>query len=63
MDGHETKSGGMGDKRDWDLRLDRAGLVVRAGRHLQLSVSLAMIWWLLTMAGVVSSPYWGPIVL
>ncbi|MER5511528.1 hypothetical protein ABT052_40385 [Streptomyces sp. NPDC002766] len=63
MDEHVTNGDAMGDERNWDLRLDRSGLLVRAGRHLQLSVSLAMIWWLLTVAGVVSSPYWGTIIL
>ncbi|MGW1209924.1 hypothetical protein ACWD5F_09780 [Streptomyces sp. NPDC002499] len=48
----------------WDFRLDRSGMRVRAGRHLQLSMSLAMIWWLLTVAGVVSSsPFWGQVIL
>ncbi|WP_406132281.1 hypothetical protein [Streptomyces sp. NBC_00989] len=63
MDERESSEGRMGNEQNWDLRLDRSGLELRAGRHLQLSVSLAMIWWLLTVAGVVSSPYWGPIVL
>lgn len=63
MNEHELSGGGMGSGRNWDARLDRSGLVVRAGRHLQLSVSLALLWWILTLAGVVSSPYWGPFFL
>ncbi|MFF9057429.1 hypothetical protein ACF09K_01810 [Streptomyces sp. NPDC014882] len=39
--------GGSGEEPPaWDFRLDRSGLVVKAGRHLQLQVSLALLLWL-----------------
>ncbi|MDX3586120.1 hypothetical protein OG920_27885 [Streptomyces europaeiscabiei] len=45
----EHGSGGDGSQL-WDFRLDRSGLVVKAGRHLQLHISLVLLLWL--VAGV-----------
>ncbi|MER7489505.1 hypothetical protein ABTY20_27115 [Streptomyces sp. NPDC126497] len=35
----------------WDFRLDRSGLDVRAGRHLELRISLALLLWLIAAVG------------
>ncbi|MGW0819262.1 hypothetical protein ACWD00_39725 [Streptomyces viridiviolaceus] len=43
----------------WQLLLGREGLRVHAGRHLQVSMSLTLLGWLLTLAGFVGAgSYW-----
>ena len=47
----ENGAGGSGEERPaWDFRLDRTGLEVRAGRHLRLHVSLALLLWFIAAA-------------
>ncbi|MGW1364729.1 hypothetical protein ACWCQP_45905 [Streptomyces chartreusis] len=43
----------------WTISLQRRGLEVKAGRHLHLSLSRTLLWWLVSVAGAASaSPYW-----
>lgn len=42
----------------WDFRLDRSGLMIAAGRYLQLRVSLGLLF---TLAGVAAG--WGTVQL
>ncbi|MFJ4689811.1 hypothetical protein [Streptomyces sp. NPDC088766] len=61
---HDDSGGGSGEEPPaWDFRLDRSGLVVKAGRHLQLHVSLALLLWLIAVvAGLgVSQGGWPPV--
>ncbi|WP_143204027.1 hypothetical protein [Streptomyces kebangsaanensis] len=59
------KQGGSGDDGvgkeplAWDFRLDRSGLVVKAGRHLQLRISLALLLWLIAAVSGWSAFRWG----
>ncbi|MEV8064619.1 MULTISPECIES: hypothetical protein [unclassified Streptomyces] len=48
-----------GEPPKWDFRLDRWGLEIRAGRHLQLHVSLAMLLWLIGLTAGWSVFQWG----
>ncbi|MER6470310.1 hypothetical protein [Streptomyces collinus] len=43
----------------WDFRLDRSGLVVKAGRHLQLRISLVLLLWLVAAVSGWSAFHWG----
>ncbi|WP_314224702.1 hypothetical protein [Streptomyces zaehneri] len=47
-----------GEPSTWDFRLDRAGLVVKAGRHLQLHVSLALLLWLIAAVAGMGAFHW-----
>lgn len=51
-------SGPGGGPTRWDFRLDRSGLMVAAGRYLQLQVSLGL---LVVLVGVVAG--WGTVQL
>ncbi|MFI9809552.1 hypothetical protein ACIHEJ_35380 [Streptomyces sp. NPDC052301] len=43
----------------WTISLQRRGLEVKAGRHLHLSLSRTLLWWLVSVIGAASaSPYW-----
>ncbi|MFF5960813.1 hypothetical protein [Streptomyces luteogriseus] len=43
----------------WGINLGRDGLRVEAGRHLQLSMSLTVLFWLISVATAVGSgPFW-----
>lgn len=43
----------------WTLNLGRRGLEVKAGRHLHVSLSRTLLFWLVSVAGTAStSPYW-----
>ncbi|MEU1409702.1 hypothetical protein ABZ471_47215 [Streptomyces sp. NPDC005728] len=43
----------------WTISLQRRGLEVKAGRHLHLSLSRTLLWWLASVVGAASaSPYW-----
>lgn len=44
---------------DWTVNLGRRGLEVKGGRHLHVSLSRTLLFWLLSVAGTAStSPYW-----
>ncbi|MER5435589.1 hypothetical protein [Streptomyces sp. NPDC002588] len=56
-----SDGGDNGEAPAWDFRLDRAGLVVKAGRHLQLRISLALLLWLIAaVAGWGAFSWQGP---
>lgn len=43
----------------WNVSLGRGGLEVKAGRHLYVSMSHTLLFWLISVAGTVgTSPYW-----
>ncbi|MEU5519126.1 hypothetical protein ACIQCD_09920 [Streptomyces sp. NPDC093250] len=50
-DGCETCGGSAQRTPAWDFRLDRAGLDVKAGRYLQLRISLVLLLWLIAAVG------------
>ncbi|WP_328406421.1 hypothetical protein OHS70_38430 (plasmid) [Streptomyces sp. NBC_00390] len=43
----------------WTVSLGRRGLEVKGGRHLHVSLSRTLLFWLVSVAGAAStSPYW-----
>ncbi|MFC7844427.1 hypothetical protein [Streptomyces sp. NPDC057382] len=49
MTKHEP-NGATAGPEGWDFRLDRSGLMIAAGRYLQLRVSLGLLFILIGMA-------------
>jgi hypothetical protein len=47
-----------GELPTWDFRLDRSGLFVKAGRHLQLHISLALLLWLIAAVAGWGAFHW-----
>ncbi|MEU3093247.1 hypothetical protein ABZ690_00070 [Streptomyces sp. NPDC006967] len=50
-DGCATCDGPARETPAWDFRLDRSGLDVRAGRYLELRISLVLLLWLFAAVG------------
>ncbi|WP_328937827.1 hypothetical protein OG288_17940 [Streptomyces tauricus] len=50
--------GPSGESTNWDFRLDRSGLFVKAGRHLQLQVSMALLLWLIAAVAGWGATQW-----
>ena len=44
----------------WDFRLDRSGLNVKAGRYLELRISLVLLLWLIAVVGGWGYVEWQP---
>ena len=52
-----------GKGAQWGLRLSREGLNIEAGRHLRLSMSLTLLFWLVSLSSAItSSAYWAHLV-
>ena len=48
-----------GKKAMWKVTVGPRGLEIRAGRHLRVSMSPTMMFWLASLAGAIgTSPYW-----
>lgn len=59
---NRNDSQAMAESPGWDFHLNRSGLVIKAGRHLRLSISLALLLWIMGVAAG-SSPLWTPFLL
>ncbi|MYY80872.1 MULTISPECIES: hypothetical protein [unclassified Streptomyces] len=42
----------------WTVSLGHRGLEVKGGRHLHVSLSRPLFFWLVSVAGAATSPYW-----
>ncbi|UIX31198.1 hypothetical protein [Streptomyces sp. GQFP] len=42
----------------WDFRLDRSGLIVKAGRYLHLRTSLGLLLWLIAVCASWGAYHW-----
>ncbi|MEV5431247.1 hypothetical protein [Streptomyces sp. NPDC052701] len=58
-DGCETCDGSVEQTPAWDFRLDRSGLNVKAGRYLELRISLVLLLWLVAVVSGWGYFQWG----
>ncbi|MER6752035.1 hypothetical protein [Streptomyces fungicidicus] len=49
--GCATCEGTVRETPAWDFRLDRSGLNIKAGRYLELRISLVLLLWLIATVG------------